>query len=387
MVKKKVLIPIDLDMKKLGQMETFYVALAKYCAARNIIVDYILPKVPVKRVQDMFSDTNIKWFVFDRWWQGGYEEPRNNLAVASFVIKVIKEKKYGLVLFNFCAIETVVLVALFCKLKREKLKIAWVQHSEIAINEDGFYNKFKNYFSRIYIMSLLIDKIYCVSKQVGTQVLAKNVAIDKVEVLYNGIDFHQFCLSGEYQKEVFIEFGYQNCTRLVIVVANPREEKGIQILLRAVPEIISKCSDVAFLIVGSGPYLKNLEDIAQQLNICEYITFSGSRSDVPRLLSAAYIAVQPSLKESFGNSVVEAMAAGLPVVGSAVGGIPEIIEDNAGILVPPGNSNALAKAIITLLNNKQLVEEYGRNAKKSVRMKFSLEIALENYYREFSHCF
>ena len=107
--------------------------------------------------------------------------------------------------------------------------------------------------------------------------------------------------------------------------------------------------------------------LARELGVLEKIEFLGHRDDVSAVLSQADIFVLPSRSEAFPNAIMEAMAAGLPVVASNVGGIPELVEDGrTGHLVQPGDAAALASSLIGLLEQPQRLEEFGRAARRKV---------------------
>ena len=111
-----------------------------------------------------------------------------------------------------------------------------------------------------------------------------------------------------------------------------------------------------------------------RLGIGGRVVFTGFRLDVPELLSEVAISVLPSLSEALPNVVLESMAAGVPVVATRVGGNPEVVEEGVtGLLVPPQDPAALAKAICRLLENPELASRYGRAGKQRIAEQFSLE--------------
>jgi glycosyltransferase involved in cell wall biosynthesis len=106
-----------------------------------------------------------------------------------------------------------------------------------------------------------------------------------------------------------------------------------------------------YLVVGDGEARDGLTQTAASLGITDRVSFAGARADVPLMLSAADLFVLPSLTEALPTVVAEAMAAGLPVVATRVGGIPEMIDASTGILVPPDDVGALAQAVCALLED------------------------------------
>ena len=128
------------------------------------------------------------------------------------------------------------------------------------------------------------------------------------------------------------------------------------------------------VIIGDGPERTALETLADDLGVADRIHWAGHRRDVPALLPAFDLYIQPSLHEGMPNTILEAMAAGLPVVATAVGGTPEVVVDGVtGLLVPPRDSNALVEAMAMLLSDQNLRYRMGRAGQERVKGQFSLE--------------
>src|SRR3989338_7498561 len=126
-----------------------------------------------------------------------------------------------------------------------------------------------------------------------------------------------------------------------------------------------------WLLVGDGPARDRLRSLAEELGLPGQVMFAGMRDDVASVLPMMDIFVCPSLYEGFGIAIVEAMAAGRPVVASAVGGIPEIVvHEDTGLLVPPGDAAALADALATLLNHPEQARAMGARGLARAREKF-----------------
>ena len=126
--------------------------------------------------------------------------------------------------------------------------------------------------------------------------------------------------------------------------------------------------------MGSGPHEQKLVRKALQLGIQDNITFLGYVNDIRNYINALDIFVLPSLSEGLGISVIEAMAAGKPVIATRVGGIPEIVNhDDNGYLVPPSDARELAMAIIYLAANPQIRKDYGQRGCRDVRKRFSVD--------------
>ena len=150
--------------------------------------------------------------------------------------------------------------------------------------------------------------------------------------------------------------------------------KGMDYLIRAVGEVVKIHPHIKLLIVGDGELKKDLENLARDLGLTEKVIFLGLRRDVPDFLEAIDIFALASPFEPFGIAVIEAMMMKKPVIGSNSGGIPEIVDDNInGLLVPPRNHQAFARAIIRLIENPELRKQLGEAARKKVIEKFSIQ--------------
>lgn len=150
--------------------------------------------------------------------------------------------------------------------------------------------------------------------------------------------------------------------------------KGHSILFYAFEQLVRDFPFLKLLIVGTGPEKKRLEEQARELGIAGNVIFAGFRKDIPEVLTAVDIVVQPSLSEGFGLSIIEAMAMEKPVVASAVGGVPEIIKNRVnGLLVPPGDPIALSEAITSVLELPGLARELARSGRETVEKKFTAE--------------
>jgi glycosyltransferase involved in cell wall biosynthesis len=151
-------------------------------------------------------------------------------------------------------------------------------------------------------------------------------------------------------------------------------EKGHAHLLRALPAILRALPGAGLVLAGEGGQRRALEEEAGRLGVADRVEFLGQRRDVARVLAALDLFVQPSLYEGFGLSLLEAMAAGLPVVASRVGGIPEIVDDGeSGVLVPPGDPDALAAASIAILLDPATARRLGGTAALRARERHSIE--------------
>jgi glycosyltransferase involved in cell wall biosynthesis len=165
------------------------------------------------------------------------------------------------------------------------------------------------------------------------------------------------------------------------VVANVgvlRRVKGHEVTLRAVGEVVAKIPQAVFLIVGDGPRRAALEDLAHELGVDDHVIFTGHVRDIPEVYSFSDAAVLSSLSEGLPQSVVQAMAAGVAVVATSVGGVAEVVRrGETGQLVESGDHKALAAAIVRLFKDRGPCMDMAENAKRFVRRDYSSEIMLD----------
>jgi glycosyltransferase involved in cell wall biosynthesis len=173
-------------------------------------------------------------------------------------------------------------------------------------------------------------------------------------VVHNGIDVNKFDRDRSGCRTLLRElFGISDEVPLVVTVSVLRPAKGIEVLLEAIPRV----PDAHFLIVGDGPKREEWEATAQRLGISARVHWAGYRRDVASFLAGCDVFAHPSLDDAFPTVLLESLAAGVPVVASRVGGIPEIVEEGrTGCLVPAGDPEALAAAIRELLTDRHDAE-------------------------------
>jgi glycosyltransferase involved in cell wall biosynthesis len=160
----------------------------------------------------------------------------------------------------------------------------------------------------------------------------------------------------------------------IVTVANLRREKAHEVLLAAAAQLAPRHPALQFLIVGDGPRDAELRALATTLGVDAQVSFLGHREDVPALLAQADMFVLPSRSEAFPNGVIEAMAAGLPVVASRVGGLLDLIDDGrTGLLVKPDSPVALVEAIESLLVSPARAAMIGASARQEVTQRYSFD--------------
>lgn len=191
------------------------------------------------------------------------------------------------------------------------------------------------------------DAVVPVSGGVRAALVEAGFAVDSLSVIENGIDTDRYGLTLD-GASVRSEFGFAPAEFVVGVIARLSEEKGHRVLLEAMRSLDAAVLPWRLLLVGDGPLRAELERAASDSGIADRIVFAGQRNDVPRLLSGLDVSALPSTVEAQPMALLEAMAAGVPVVASAVGDVPSILVDGKlGLLVKPRDAPQLAAALLS----------------------------------------
>ena len=229
------------------------------------------------------------------------------------------------------------------------------------------------------ILSHFTDKIVCVSEATrGFVEEFEGIRKEKTCVIYNGSGPQK---GFESQWKINRDsFGFINDDIVVVSVASLVKHKGHRVLIDAIKIVSKKNKNLRLLIVGDGPLKNELETYVSDCHLSSNIIFTGLRKDVFALLNLADLFILPSLeREGLGIALIEAMGMGLPVIGTSLGGIPELIKDKVnGFLVTPGNSNQMADAIQRLIVNTDARKKMGMHARKLYEEKFTVQKMLEN---------
>jgi glycosyltransferase involved in cell wall biosynthesis len=211
-------------------------------------------------------------------------------------------------------------------------------------------------------LSALTDLIIACSNRVREHLVEKvGISPLKVVVVPNAVDTSVFSPIKKGSplfpqvESVRKELGIEPGDTVIGSVGHMSRQKGYEFLVEAIPVVRLKYPRARFVLVGKGLLRKELEEQAKSLGVQDALVFAGIRNDVPAVLNCFEVFVLPSLWEGFGVAIIEALACGVPVIASRVGGIPEIIENGVdGLLVPPARPRPLAESVIRLLDNPTL---------------------------------
>ena len=193
--------------------------------------------------------------------------------------------------------------------------------------------------------------------------------------IYNGVDICKVdqALNNTNKEKKLASLNLSSDNLNIVCAARLHPNKGHTYLLNAIAKLAHQFPKIHFLFLGDGPLETTLKNQAQQLIIDNYITFLGYRKDVYEIFKAVDVFILPSINEGLPISVVEAMAASLPVIATKIPGVQEVVEDNmTGWLVPPADANALAQTIEKLLMFPEKLDEFAKNGRIRAEERFSI---------------
>ncbi|HLY24670.1 MAG TPA: glycosyltransferase family 4 protein [bacterium] len=188
----------------------------------------------------------------------------------------------------------------------------------------------------------------------------------RFEVIHSGVDLGRFGKVTATQAALRMSFGVPATGSIIACVARLAPVKGVRYLIEAMPRVRDAVPAATAVIVGDGPERAKLQARASALGLNGAVKWLGLRTDVPEIMSLADVVVLPSLNEGMGRVVVEAFAAGRPVVGSRVSGIQDLVADGeTGYLVPSGDPRAIAEAVVCCLRDPERARAMGISAQRT----------------------
>lgn len=245
-----------------------------------------------------------------------------------------------------------------------------------AVWKNGFYK----FWDRAAVG--FATKVVAVSEAIRRDIASNyKVAGEKLIVLYNGISLSKFKAKPDLPR-LLKNLSIDPALKRIGCVANLNPRKGHKYLLDAFPLVLKDVPDSVLILVGGGGLRRELEEQAARLDIKDKVIFLGGRKEAFNLMGIFDCLVLPSVTEGLAIALLEAMASRVPVVATAVGGIPEvIINGETGLLVPPKDEKALAEAIVVLLKDKAVAQSLASKAYDRVREIFSMEGAVKGYLK------
>jgi len=309
-----------------------------------------------------------------------HKKPGNDLGVYYRLWKLLRKLKPDIVHTRNIGTIEYVIPAILAGVKHR----VHGEHGRDLSDIDGTNKK---YILLRKFYNIFLHRFIALSKDLE-QWLYNTVKISpqKVMQLYNGVDLSRFYERVSPNKLPSQCSQINKADILIGTVGRFQGEKDQTTLINAFALVLtrgeSKYQNIKLLLIGDGPDRSLLEALVAKKAMREYVIFFGARNDIPDLLAELDIFVLPSRGEGISNTILEAMASGLPVIATSVGGNPELVAGNStGILVPSNNPEKMADAIRTYLDQPTLVEKHGKAGRKRVEETFSMDAMVNAYMK------
>jgi len=226
----------------------------------------------------------------------------------------------------------------------------------------------------------LPDYLIAVSEKMYRRIVAyPGISTERVTMIRNAIDCESYYVP-EQGDSCRLEFGLTSESQVIGYAGRIEKVKRLDLLLEGLSQVLARHPRARLMIVGEGKLRPKLEAFAARLGISHCVIWTGFRQDIPRLLAAMDVYVQPSTNEGFSLSLLEAMAAGKPVVATDVGGAQEVVIDGrTGVLSPPASSSAISTTVAGLLDDPEKQSTLGQAARRHVVREFGLQHSMDAY--------
>jgi glycosyltransferase involved in cell wall biosynthesis len=288
-------------------------------------------------------------------------------AFSSFVFMVLHRKRYDIIhchiLQGFHSPVGVIAGLLFNK------------KTVIKITSSGPTSDFVS-LSKVFLGAAILkllrraDRVIVTSAASAREARQQGFSAEQVALIPNGVDMRRFKPQS----------GCAKARTSIMCVGRLIPGKGQSVLIDAFEQLYRDCSSLRLHIVGDGPEKGSLEKKAAAMGLSHAIVFHGEAGSVETCLGTAGIVVQPSLSEGMSNVMLEAMAAGLPVVATRVGAAPDVILDGVnGMLVDAGSSDQIRTAVKKIISDEALARRLGAGARRTIEERYSISIVAEKY--------
>jgi len=302
--------------------------------------------------------------------------------LSTFLFLVRKRRQYQIIHAHLASSPAIVAV-IAGRILRKKVIIKFAgagKTGDIGTARETFVGKLKLKFLRKYT-----DCFVCPSEEVKRELIEYKFPEERIKKIPNGVDIKKFSPVNGNIKEKIKQSLNLSYNKVVTFTGRLVLGKGLEILLSTWKKIISLFPDSHLLILGKGSLKDTLQNMTNELKIKEYVTFKGEVKNIDQYLKASDVFILPSLAEGLSNALLEAMACGLPVVATNIGGTKEVIKNGMnGILVEPKNSEQLAQAVLSLIRDEKRAQRLGRNAQKTVKESYSLDRISKKYTQIYS---
>lgn len=343
--------------------------LGKLLAGRGHEIHFITSSVPF-RLMEVHS--NIYFHQVDVNHYPVFQHPPYDLALANKMAEVIDTEQLDILHVHY-AMPHAICAILAKQMAKRKVKIVTTLHGTdiTVLGIDSSLTKIIQYGIESS------DVVTAVSNSLAKQTIDALQIERPIEVVYNFIDQTEY-----YHKpneELKRLYNIKPNEKVLIHISNFRKVKRVEDVINTFAKVLSHLP-AKLLLVGDGPEYSAMYQLADKLNITDHILFLGKQNDIVSLLSLADLKLLMSEKESFGLVLIEAMACGIPCIGTEVGGVPEVIADKEnGFIVPLGDTTRAAQCALLLLNDKDMWRKFSAHAMAHVNDHFSATKIIKQY--------
>lgn len=250
--------------------------------------------------------------------------------------------------------------------------VVFTEHGRLSDKGPSFKRRLAN-----AVLARGARRVYTVSRELGEHLAAEGFPKSRLGVIYNGIDVGALP-TPEHRREIRARLGVSGNILVVGTIARLDPVKDLGTLIHAV-RIASEQVPVHLVVVGEGTERSRLETTARDAGITSCVTFLGHRDDARQWLAGCDVYVNSSISEGISLTILEAMAAGLPVLVTRVGGTPEIVDESCGWLVPPRDARTLATILVQSGGNPDALGDRATAARLQVERRFTIERMVQDY--------
>lgn len=344
--------------------------LGKMLAEKGHEIHFITSQVPF-RLQKVYP--NIFFHEVDVSHYPVFQYPPYDLALANKLAEVIEEESLDILHAHYAMPHAICAILAKQMVKRDVKIITTLHGTDITIlgSDPGFSGMIEFGINQS-------DKVTAVSHSLVTQTKDLLSIKKEIEVVYNFVDEREYHKK-EHAKELKDQFGVSEQEKVLIHVSNFRKVKRVQDVVYAFSKIQKEIPAKLFL-VGDGPEYYSIMKLIKELHLEEQILLLGKQENVSELLSIADLKLLLSEKESFGLVLLEAMACGVPCIGTNIGGIPEVIVDGqTGYICEPADIEDIADKSLKILTNPNLWKSFSENGLQRVHNHFQSQQIVDQY--------
>lgn len=343
--------------------------LGKLLAEKGFEIHFITSSMPFRLE---CTSSNIFYHEVELNHYPVFQFPPYDLALSAKMAEVIDREKLDILHVHY-AMPHAICAIIAKDIAKHDVKIVTTLHGTdiTVLGIDSTFEKMIKYGIE------KSDAVTAVSKSL-VQDTVKQLKINRpIQVIYNFINEKDY-----YKKEaksIKEKFGFNEDDKIVVHISNFRKVKRVDDIIKSFYMIRSKVN-AKLVLIGDGPEMNTARALVSNLKLNPYVTFLGKQKKISDLLSIADLKLLLSEKESFGLVLLEAMACGVPCIGTKVGGIPEVLLHNkTGYLVELGNTDQVAQYAIEILQNKSLARSFSENAIKRAKTMFHSTSIVNQY--------